>query len=126
MGKGAVSGAPIRTAENTDKSQKESYQLGLLTLNLGAVNRVPYIGGSKRFPAYVRKDLDARVLPHLVFRNSAHIVTLCEAHGDHGGIAVHQQLAHDHSMKWFTPNSRLHLSPFLSAAAIALAPLLNS
>lgn len=53
--------------------------------------RMPYIGlGSQ--------DLDYHVLPHLAFRNSAHIVTVCEAHDDHGGIAAHQQLAHDHSM----------------------------
>jgi hypothetical protein len=34
----------------------------------------------------------------LIFRNSAHVVTLCEAHDEHGGIAIHQQIAHDHSM----------------------------
>jgi hypothetical protein len=34
----------------------------------------------------------------LIFRNSAHVVTLCEAHDEDGGIAIHQQIAHDHSM----------------------------
>ena len=46
MGKRALSGAKIRTAENAEKTQKDSYQLGILTLNLGHINRVPYIGGS--------------------------------------------------------------------------------
>ena len=91
MGKKAVSGGAIRTAENSHASQKDSHQLGILTLNLGAINRMPYIAGSWRFPPYVRKDLDYRVLPQLVFRKSAHIVTLCEAHDEHGGIAYHQQ-----------------------------------
>lgn len=32
MGKSAVSGAKIRTAENAENTQKNSYQLGILTL----------------------------------------------------------------------------------------------
>ena len=78
--------------------QKDSYQLGILTLNLGQVNRVPYIGGSSKFPSWVRKDTNYRCLPYLVFRHSAHITCLCEASDEHGGIALHQQVARDHGM----------------------------
>jgi hypothetical protein len=46
MGKRAVQGLTIRTADNIHETQKDSYQLGILTLNLGHVNRHPYIGGS--------------------------------------------------------------------------------
>lgn len=59
---------------------------------------MPYIGGSTWFPSWLRKDTGYRVLSYLIFRNSAHVVTLCEAHDEHGGIAIHQQIAHDHSM----------------------------
>ena len=97
MGKRALSGAKIRTAENAENTQKDSYQLGILTLNLGHINRVPYIGCSTKFPSWVRKDTDYRALPYLIFCNSPHIVTL-EAHDEHGGIAIHQQIAHDHCM----------------------------
>lgn len=65
---------------------------------LGHINRVPYIGGSIRFPPWFRKDTHYRVLPSLIFRKSVHTVTLCEAHDEHNGIAIHQQIARDHSM----------------------------
>ena len=45
-------------------------QLGILTLNLGHINRIPYIGGCSKFPKWVRTDINHRALPHLVFRNA--------------------------------------------------------
>ena len=72
----------IRNAENSEDTQKDSYQLGILTLNLGHINRHPYIGGSSKFPSWVRKDNDYRALPYLIIRHSAHIVTVCEAHDE--------------------------------------------
>ena len=88
----------MRNEYNINDTQKDSYQLGILTFNLGHINRVPYIGGSSKFPSWVKKDLEYRALPYLVFRHSAHITCLCEAHDEHGGIAQHQQVARDHSM----------------------------
>ena len=98
LGKRAVRGVALRTADNIHDTQKDSYQLGILTLNLGHVNRVPYIGGSSKFPLWVRKDTKYRCLPYLVFRRSAHITCLCKASDEHGGIALHQQVARDHGM----------------------------
>ena len=107
MGKRAVSVGKVRNAENPEDTQKDSYQLGILTLNLGHINRHPYIGGSSKFPSWVRKDNNYRALPYLFFRNSAHIVTLCEANDEHGGIAIHQQLASDHSMIGMVANAEI-------------------
>ena len=98
LGKRAVQGVAKRTKENIHEFQKDTYQLGILTLNLGHINHVPYIGGSSKFPKWVRKDTDHRALPYLVFRNAAHIVCLCEASDEYGGIAIHQQVAEDHGM----------------------------
>ena len=91
LGKRAVQGVVKRTKKNIHEFQRDTYQLGILTLNLGHINRVPYIGGSSKFPKWVRTDINYRVLPHLVFRNAAHIVCLCEASDEHGGIAVHRE-----------------------------------
>ena len=69
LGKRAVHGVALRTGDNIHDTQKDSYQLGILTLNLGHVNRVPYIGGSTKFPAWVRRDNQYRhrCLPYSVF-----------------------------------------------------------
>ena len=98
LGKRAVQGVVKRAKKNIHEFQKDTYQLGILTLNLGHINRVPYIGGSSKFPKWVRTDINCRVLPHLVFRNAAHIVCLCEASDEHGGIAVHRELATEYGM----------------------------
>ena len=66
-GKRAVSVGKVRNAENPEDTQKDSYQLGILTLNLGHINRHPYIGGSSKFPSWVRKDNNYRALPYLFF-----------------------------------------------------------
>ena len=47
------------------------------------------------------------VLCHIYFFQSAHIVTLCEANDEHGGIAIHQQLASDHSMIGMVANAEI-------------------
>ena len=39
-----------------------------------------------------------RALPHLIFRNAAHIVCLCEASDEYGGIAIHRELAKEYGM----------------------------
>jgi hypothetical protein len=85
LGKRAAQGIVKRTKKNIHEFQRDTYQLGILTLNLGHINRVPYIGGSSKFPKWVRTDTNYRVLPHLVFRNAAHIVCLCEASDEYGG-----------------------------------------
>ena len=98
LGKRAVLGVAKRTKENIHEFQKDTYQLGILTLNLGHINRIPYIGGCSKFPKWVRTDINHRALPHLVFRNAAHIVCLCEASDEYGGIAVHRELAEEYGM----------------------------
>ena len=98
LGKRAVQGVVKRTKENINEFQKDSYQLRILTLNLGHINRVPYIGGSSKFPKWVRTDTNHRALPYLIFRHSAHITCLCEASDEYGGIAIHQQVAKDNGM----------------------------
>ena len=89
---------PSALRKNVHEFQKDTYQLGILTLNLGHINRVPYIGGCSKFPKWVRTDMNHRALPHLVFRNAAHIVCLCEASDEYGGIAFHRELAEEYGM----------------------------
>ena len=98
LGKRAVQGVAMRSEQNINDTQKDSYQLRILTLNLGHINRVPKIGGSSKFPKWVRTDTKYRALPYLIFRHSAHITCLCEASDEYGGIAIHQQVARDHGM----------------------------
>ena len=43
LGKRAVLGVVKRTKENIHDFQKDTYQLGILTLNLGHINCIPYI-----------------------------------------------------------------------------------
>ena len=130
LGKRAVKGLALRTADNIHETQIDSYQLGILTLNLGHVNRVPYIGGSSKFPSWVRRDNQYRCLPYLVFRHSAHITCLCKASDEHGGIALHQQVARDHGMIGMVVHLCIQRSIpsrllFLSEEVIQLELLLN-
>ena len=99
LSKGVIKTGKIRTTDNASESQKDIYHLALLTLNLGAINRQPLIGGTKKFPSWIRKDPSCVVLPHLIFKNGAHIVAWCEASDAHGGIAIHQDLARDNAMR---------------------------
>ena len=78
LGKRAPQGITKRIKENLGTFQRDTYQLCILTLNLGHINRVPYVGGSDKFPKWVRTDIQYRSLPHVVFRNAAHIVCLNE------------------------------------------------
>ena len=98
LGKRAPQGVTKRTPENLGTFQRDTYQLCILTLNLGHINRVPYIGGSDKFPKWVRTDIQYRSLPHVVFRNAAHIVCLNEAHDEYGGIAAHRDLCAEYGM----------------------------
>ena len=98
LGKRAPQGITKRTKENLGVFQRDTYQLSILTLNLGHINRVPYIGGSDKFPKWVRTDIQYRSLPHVVFRNAAHIVCLNEAHDEYGGIAAHRELCSEYGM----------------------------
>ena len=66
--------------------------------NVGSINRQLVIGGNVRFPKHIRDDPDSVVLPHLPLRNGAHIISLCEASDDKGGMQRHQQLARDNAM----------------------------
>ena len=125
LGKRAVQGVVKRTKENIHEFQRDTYQLGILTLNLGHINRVPYIGGSSTFPKCVRKDTDYRALPYLVFRNAAHIVCLCEASDEYGGIAIHQK---EHGMIGMVVQPAINSQSLaiLSEVIITLALSLNS
>ena len=108
--------------------QKDIYHLALLTLNLGAIKRQRFIGGNKRFPSWIRRDPSCVVLPHLIFRNGAHRVALCEASDDHGGIAKHQDLARDNAMLGMVVNAEI-TAPSLaifSEEHMKLEILLNS
>ena len=98
LGKRAPQGVTKRIPENLGTFQRDTYQLCILTLNLGHINRVPYIGGSDKFPKWVRTDIQYRSLPHVVFRNAAHIVCLNEAHDEYGGIAAHRDLCAEYGM----------------------------
>ena len=68
LGKRAVQGVVKRTKDNIHEFQKDTYQLGILTLNLDHINRVPYIGGCSKFPKWIRTDINHRALPHLVLQ----------------------------------------------------------
>ena len=68
-----------QTPETCQYEQRESYHLVLLNLSLGNINRQPVTGGNVRFLKHIREDPDCVVLPHLVLRNGAHIISLCEA-----------------------------------------------
>ena len=98
MPRNAIESGMIRNPDNSSEDQKESYQVTLLNLNLGRVNRKPVIGGRFKFPSWIRNNDDCVVLPHLVFHNGAYIVSLLEAHDDHGGIQKHEELARENAM----------------------------
>ena len=75
-------------------------------------------------------DPKYRCLPYLVFRHSAHITCLCEASDEHGGIALHQQVARDHGMIGMVVHLCIQRSIpsrllFLSEEIIQLELLLN-
>ena len=55
----------------------------------------------------------------MIFRNSARIVALCEAHDEHGGIALHQQIASDHSMLGMVVHAEIS-APSLTGTFIEL------
>ena len=129
LSKGVFKAGKIRTTDNASESQKDIYHLALLTtLNLGAINRQPLIGGTKKFPSWIRKDPSCVVLPHLIFKNGAHIAAWCEASDAHGGIAIHQDLARDNAMLGMVVNAelQLHHLPFFSNQHMKLEVSLNS
>ena len=68
---------------------------------------MPYIAGHQKFPRHVRKSPECVTLPYLVFRNRAHIVTLCEASDTKGGMTIHEQLAKDHRMLGMVINAEI-------------------
>ena len=107
LSKGVFKAGKIRTTDNGCETQKVIYHLALLTLNLGAINRQPLIGGTKKFPSWIRKDPSCVVLPHLIFKNGARIVAWCEASDAHGGIAIHQDLARDNAMLGMVVNAEI-------------------
>ena len=107
LSKGVFKAGKIRTTDNVSETQKDIYHLALLKLNLGAINRQPLIGGTKKFPSWIRKDTSCVVLPHLIFKNGAHIVAWCEASDAHGGIAIHQDLARDNAMLGMVVNAEI-------------------
>ena len=89
LGKSVLRTGMTRNPDNTDDGQKEKYHVGSLT--------------------QLRKNQPSAVyrLPHLVFRNGAHRVALCEATDDHGGIAAHRNLAKDNVMVGMIVNAEI-------------------
>ena len=123
-----LSSAPKRLHPRISERHISTYQLGILTLNLGHINRVPYIGGCSKFPKWIRTDINHRVLPHLVFRNAAHIVCLCEASDEYGGIAVHREIAKEYGMIGMVVHPAIQsqsLAIFLRGSHDVQARLLN-
>ena len=55
----------------------------------------------------MRKPPECVTLPYLVFRNGAHIVALCEASDDKGGIKANEQVAQDHGMVGMVLNAEI-------------------
>ena len=98
MPRKAIDSGATRNPGNASDIQKDSYQLVLLNLNLGKVNRKPVIGGHVNFPSWIRNEDDRVVLPRHVFRHGAHIGSLLEAHDDHGSIRKHKELCRDNAM----------------------------
>eukprot|EP00435_Cladocopium_sp_Y103_P003220 s5877_g1.t1 len=79
-----------RTDKNVTESNMTSLTLSLVSLNLGNLNRQPIMAGALKFDKYIRET--EKVLPYLVFQNGGHIITLCEASDDQGGIERHADL----------------------------------
>ena len=104
----SIKSGNYRTAESCFKSQKESYYIAFLNLNLGHINRQPVIAGNNKFPKYMRDDTDKNTtLPYLVLQNGAHITTLCEASDDNREALKDMTSSPDemaYSVWWCTPN----------------------
>eukprot|EP00435_Cladocopium_sp_Y103_P068440 s1543_g31.t1 len=88
--KSSLSTGYKRTEENVTESNMTSLTLGLVSLNLGHINRQPIIAGAFKFDKWIPES--EKVLPSLVFQNGGHIITLCEASDDQGGIERHSGL----------------------------------
>jgi hypothetical protein len=101
----------FRNPDNAAESQKDTYHLSLLTLNLGNINGKPCIGGHVKFPSWIRKDPNCVVLPYLVFRNGADNVGLCEANDPVGGIAGHQHIVRDHAVLGMVVHAEITAPP---------------
>eukprot|EP00435_Cladocopium_sp_Y103_P030855 s1063_g7.t1 len=97
-----------RTAENAYESNMTILQLNLVTLNLGHINRQPIIAGAFKFDKHIRES--EAVLPHLVFKNGGHIITLCEASDDRGGIEKHTALCQEHARLGVVVHSHADIS----------------
>ena len=107
LSKKAITENLVRTTDDATNNQKETYTLNILSLNLGHVNRMPYIAGPAKFPSYMRRSPECVTLPYLAFRNGAHIVALCEASDDKGGIKANEQVARDHGMLGIVVNAEI-------------------
>eukprot|EP00435_Cladocopium_sp_Y103_P054204 s1316_g17.t1 len=88
--KSSLSTGHKRTDQNVTESNMTSLTLGLVSLNLGHINRRPIIAGAFKFDKWIRES--EKVLPYLVFQNGGHIIKLCEASDDQGGIERHSGL----------------------------------
>ena len=107
LSKKAITDRLVRTADDAVKSQRGTYTLYILSLNMGHINRTPVIAGHKKFPSYIRKSHECVTLPYIAFRNGAHIVCMCEASDDRGGIKSNEQVARDHGMIGMVLNAEI-------------------
>eukprot|EP00435_Cladocopium_sp_Y103_P049896 s28_g15.t1 len=88
--KSALTTGNRRTDQNVTESNMTSLTLSIVSLNLRHLNRPPIMSGAFKFDKHIRET--EKVLPHLVFNNGGHIITLCEASDDQGGIERHANL----------------------------------
>ena len=58
----------------------------------------------------MRRSPECVTLPYLAFRNGAHIVCLCEASDDKGGVKANEQVARDHGMLGIVVNAEISAS----------------
>eukprot|EP00435_Cladocopium_sp_Y103_P017865 s4149_g4.t1 len=91
--KSALTTGNRRTDQNVTESNMTSLTLSIVSLNLGHINRPPIMSGAFKFEKHIRES--EKVLPHLVFNNGGHIITLCEASDDQGGIERHAGLCYE-------------------------------
>ena len=80
-GRAVLRDHPLNTSQ--DYFNVTTYYLTMAVLNLGNIRRIPWFANKKRYPTWIRENtLEMRkrlVLPHLVFNNPGHIITLCES-----------------------------------------------
>lgn len=90
------------------EKQRDNIALNLSLLNLGNLNRDPWMAGTAKFCSEVTKKLNMRPLGNLIFQNPSHIVLACESaflKENYADLAEFHQCiglraAHTHTHTW--------------------------